>query len=167
MQTWKLKKKVKKAEKKTWKTRLAAVLLLVSTVMIGVYDFPGIWNKGGQFVQAKTGWQPPVLEDKPFRLGLDLQGGTHLIYEANMSEIPEEDRIDALQGVRDVIERRVNAFGVSEPVIQTTTTGGTYRIIIDLAGVMDVSEAIALIGETPVLEFKESGTQEQRDPTPE
>ncbi len=167
MQTWKLKKKVKKIERKTWKTRLVAVFLLVTTIAIGFYDFPGIWNQTGQYVQAKTGWLPPTLTEKPFRLGLDLQGGTHLVYEADMSEIPEEDRVDALQGVRDVIERRVNAFGVSEPVIQTTTSGGTYRLIIDLAGVMDVSQAITLIGETPVLEFKEPGQEAQRDPTPE
>src|SRR3989338_8528980 len=167
MQTWKLKKKVKKIEKKTWKTRLVAVFLLVATIAIGFYDFPKIWNQGGKYVEAKTGWLPPTLEEKPFRLGLDLQGGTHLVYEAYMSEIPEEDRVDALQGVADVIERRVNAFGVSEPVIQTTTSGGTYRLIIDLAGVMDVSEAITLIGETPVLEFKEPGQETQRDPTPE
>ena len=167
MQTWKLKKKVQKIEKKTWKTRLVAVFLLVATIAIGFYDFPKIWNQGGKYVEAKTGWLPPTLEEKPFRLGLDLQGGTHLVYEADMSEIPEEDRIDALQGVRDIIERRVNAFGVSEPVIQTTTSGGTYRLIIDLAGVMDVSQAITLIGETPVLEFKESGQEVPRDPTPE
>ncbi|HLD20570.1 MAG TPA: hypothetical protein VJB64_00580, partial [Patescibacteria group bacterium] len=159
MQTWKLKKKVKKTEQKTWKPRLIAIIALVATLFMGFYDFPGIWNQGAQAVQAKTGWLPPTLNEEPFRLGLDLQGGTHLVYEANMSEIPEEDRLAALEGVRDVIERRVNAFGVSEPVVQTTTTGGTYRVIIELAGVLDVSEAIALIGETPVLEFKEPGEE--------
>ena len=61
----------------------------------------------------------------------------------------------------------MNAFGVSEPVVQTTATGGSYRVIIELAGVLDVSEAIALIGETPVLEFKEPGEELQRDPTQE
>ena len=167
MQTWKLKKKAKKTEQKTWKPRLIAIIALVATLFMGFYDFPGVWNHGAQAVQAKTGWLPPTLNEEPFRLGLDLQGGTHLVYEANMSEIPEEDRLAALEGVRDVIERRVNAFGVSEPVVQTTTTGGTYRVIIELAGVLDVSEAIALIGETPVLEFKEPGEELEEDPTPE
>ena len=82
MQTWKLKKKVKKIERKTWKTRLIAVFLLVTTIAIGFYDFPGIWNQTGQYVQAKTGWLPPTLTEKPFRLGLDLQGGVNLIYQA-------------------------------------------------------------------------------------
>ncbi|NQV90221.1 protein translocase subunit SecD [Candidatus Uhrbacteria bacterium] len=165
MQTWKLKKKTKKVQQKNWKPRFFAVIALLATLTMGFYDFPGIWNQGAQFVEAKTGWLPLTLVDEPFRLGLDLQGGTHLIYEADMSQIPDEDRIDALEGVRDVIERRVNAFGVSEPVVQTTTTGGTYRIIIELAGVLDVSDAINLIGETPVLEFKEPGSEVVEDPT--
>ena len=167
MQTWKLKKKVQKKTPKPWGVRVAAVVLLVATAMAAVYDFPAIWNSGAGFVEAKTGWAAPTMADEPFRLGLDLQGGTHLIYEADMSQIPEEDRLEALEGVRDVIERRVNAFGVSEPVVQTTTTGGTYRVIIELAGVLDVTEAISLIGETPVLEFKESGEELSGEPTEE
>ena len=93
--------------------------------------------------------------DSSFRLGLDLQGGTHLVYEADMAEIQEGDELNALEGVKDVIERRVNSFGVAEPVVQTTTTGGSYRVIIELAGILDSNEAINLIGETPILEFKE------------
>lgn len=161
MQTWKLKKKVQKKEKKPWRGRALAVVLLLATVVAGFYDFPGVYNAAA----AKIG--APQVEETDFRLGLDLQGGTHLIYEADMSEIEEDDREEALEGVRDVIERRVNAFGVSEPVVQTTTTGGTYRVVIELAGVMDVSEAIALIGETPVLEFKTPGEDTNREPTQE
>lgn len=167
MQTWKLKKKSVAHGSKTLKPRLWAVLALIAIVAALFYDFPGFWNQGATFVEAKTGWLPPTLTEEPFRLGLDLQGGTHLVYEADMSQIPEEDRLAALEGVRDVIERRVNAFGVSEPIVQTTTTGGTYRVVIELAGVLDVSEAISLIGETPVLEFKEPGEELQRDPTEE
>ena len=165
MQTWKLKKKP--VQHKSKKPRVWAIIAIVATIASLFYSFPGFWNQGAQFVEAKTGWLPPTISEEPFRLGLDLQGGTHLVYEADMSQIPEEDRLTALEGVRDVIERRVNAFGVSEPVVQTTSTGGTYRVIIELAGILDVSEAIALIGETPVLEFKEPGEELQRDPTPE
>ncbi|MBI4435572.1 protein translocase subunit SecD [Candidatus Uhrbacteria bacterium] len=165
MQTWKLKKKP--VQNKSKKPRVWAILAVVATIASLFYSFPQFWNQGAEFVQAQTGWLPPTVSEEPFRLGLDLQGGTHLVYEADMSQIPEEDRLTALEGVRDVIERRVNAFGVSEPVVQTTSTGGTYRVIIELAGVLDVSEAIALIGETPVLEFKEPGEELQRDPTQE
>ncbi|MFA5029474.1 MAG: protein translocase subunit SecD [Patescibacteria group bacterium] len=91
----------------------------------------------------------------PFRLGLDLLGGTHLVYDADVSQIPSEDRPSSLSGVRDVIERRVNSLGVSEPLIQTNQSGGNYRVIVELAGVYDVNQAIKMIGETPLLEFKE------------
>lgn len=89
------------------------------------------------------------------KLGLDLQGGAHLVYQADMDNIPNSERTDALEGVRDVIERRVNALGVSEPVVQTNKVGKNYRVIIELAGVFDTNEAIKQIGETPLLEFKE------------
>jgi len=89
------------------------------------------------------------------RLGLDLKGGTHLVYNADISKVSDADRQSALAGVRDVIERRVNQFGVSEPVIQTNRSGAQWRVIVDLPGVKDVREAIRLIGETPLLEFRE------------
>lgn len=153
--------------KKLWPLRLAAVIALIATFAVAAFDFPATWNSAGASIQSATGVSLPQMEETTFRLGLDLQGGTHLVYEADMSDIPEEDRDEALEGVKDVIERRVNAFGVSEPVVQTTMTGGTYRVIIELAGVLDVSEAISQIGETPVLEFKTPGEQLDRDPTEE
>ncbi len=86
------------------------------------------------------------------KLGLDLQGGTHLVYEGDLKDIPEDARLDAISSARDVIERRVNGFGVSEPVVQVS---GANRIIIELPGIKNIDEAIALIGQTPFLEFRE------------
>ena len=97
----------------------------------------------------------PAWVTTPFRLGLDLKGGTHLLYDTDLSRIPNADRASAVEGVRDVIERRVNAFGVSEPIVQTVKVGDAYSVIVELAGVHDVNEAIKLIGDTPLLEFKE------------
>ena len=91
-------------------------------------------------------------------LGLDLQGGTHLVYDADLSQIPTEERGTALEGARDVIERRVNALGVAEPIVQTSHQRNKSRIIIELAGISDVNQAIRLIGETPLLEFKETAS---------
>ncbi len=162
MQTWKIKKKPVQKAKKVATHRWIAGIMIIATLGIFAYDFPQVRNQ----IATAVGL-PATAEEEPFRLGLDLQGGTHLIYEANMSEIDDGDRADALEGVRDVIERRVNAFGVSEPVVQTTTTGGTYRVIVELAGVLDVNEAINQIGETPVLEFKEPGEELQRGATEE
>lgn len=90
----------------------------------------------------------------PYRLGLDLQGGAHLVYQADTSRVQAQDKESALGGVRDVIERRINAYGVSEPVVQTSRVGDEYRVIVQMAGVFDVQEAIRQIGETPLLEFK-------------
>ncbi len=98
----------------------------------------------------------PLLSDISFKLGLDLQGGTHLVYEADLSNIKSEDARSAMQGLRDVIERRVNFFGVREPVVQTQQAGQSQRLIIELAGVKDSAEAIRMIGETPFLEFRET-----------
>src|SRR3990167_6143270 len=102
------------------------------------------------------------IPDKPFRLGLDLLGGTHLVYEADLNQVGDLNAADAMQGVRDVVERRVNFFGVSEPVVQVS---GSDRLIVELAGISDVNQAIQLIGETPFLEFKEEtdGTRDILD----
>ncbi|OGE76225.1 MAG: protein-export membrane protein SecD [Candidatus Doudnabacteria bacterium RIFCSPHIGHO2_01_52_17] len=100
----------------------------------------------------------------PFRLGLDLQGGTHLVYEGNLSDIASGDRDDAMDSVRGVIERRVNAFGVAEPVVQRS---GDNRLIVELPGVKDINEAVRQIGLTPFLDFREENPEyiAPEDPT--
>jgi len=101
----------------------------------------------------------PTIKELPYNLGLDLQGGAHLVYSADVTTIAAADRADAMESVRDVIERRVNAFGVSEPLVQVNKSAtGEYRIIAELAGIKDIKEAIKTIGDTPILEFKEQGT---------
>lgn len=91
----------------------------------------------------------------PLVLGLDLQGGTRLEYVADLSKIAEGDKPAAMEGVRDVIERRVNALGVSEPVVQVTKAGNDWRLSVELAGIKDINEAVKVIGETPTLDFRE------------
>ncbi len=95
----------------------------------------------------------------PFKLGLDLAGGSHLVYEADVTKLNPAE-VPQLMGVlRAVIEKRVNAFGVSEPVVQVERSSfvseqQSERLVIELPGVTDVSKAVKEIGETPVLEFK-------------
>ena len=89
------------------------------------------------------------------KLGLDLAGGSQLTFEADMSKIPTEKRSTALDAVRNVIERRVNLFGVSEPTVQTSSFEGKSRIIVELPGVSDTQTAIGLIGKTAQLQFYE------------
>lgn len=94
-----------------------------------------------------------IFETKT-QLGLDLKGGSHLVFETDISKTKSEDLEDALNAARDVIERRVNLYGVSEPSIQTVKSGNIYRINVDLPGITDVSQAVALIGQTAQLSFK-------------
>ena len=94
-----------------------------------------------------------------FKLGLDLAGGTELIYKADMSQTPPGERSGALSALQGVIERRVNLFGVAEPLVQTeqaNALSGTTedRLIVDLPGVTDIKAAVAALGKTPTLEFK-------------
>lgn len=103
----------------------------------------------------------PGFWDVPFKLGLDLQGGTHLLYEADLSNIERENYGSAMEGLRDIIERRVNAFGVAEPIVQTQESGDQYRLVVELAGIKDPAQAIEMIGKTPFLEFKEQKTEEE------
>jgi protein-export membrane protein SecD len=104
-----------------------------------------------------------LFDDISFKLGLDLQGGAHLVYKADISNISPGEVASAMSGLRDVIERRVNFFGVTEPVVQVEKSSGEDRLIVELPGVTNVNEAIKLIGETPFLEFKTQRSEAERD----
>lgn len=88
-------------------------------------------------------------------LGLDLLGGTQLVLEADMTQIGQSDKDRALESAKEVIERRVNFFGVSEPTVQTSKVGDSHRIIVELPGVEDINEAVSTLGQTAQLEFRE------------
>ena len=110
---------------------------------------------------AFTVYQNVTSQDpeRPFKLGLDLAGGSHLVYEADTSGVDPQEVPELMNVLRDVIERRVNIFGVSEPIVQVerssfVTEEPIERLVIELPGVTDVSEAVAEIGRTPLLEFK-------------
>lgn len=151
------------AGKQKSKIRLYVLGIFILFLLTGFLDYPSLWDKGASWLNSKTGFNIPKFYNKPFRLGLDLQGGTHLVYLADLSSIDAKDRDGSLSGIRDVIERRVNMFGVSESVVQINKAGESYRLIVDLPGVKDIHEAIKMIGETPYLEFKEERTQQETD----
>jgi protein-export membrane protein SecD len=136
----------------------AAILIVLLSFVSFLVDGGSYYNRGAAWLDNKTNGfvQLPTAKDLPWRLGLDLQGGTHLVYKADTSNVPNGDEVSAAEGVRDVIERRVNAYGVAEPLVQVNKAGnGDYRVIVELAGVKNVDDAIKMIGETPILEFKE------------
>lgn len=140
--------------------------ILVLSLVAWLGSYPQPYNAFAQWVENTTHVAFPRVPEAPLTLGLDLQGGVHLTYTADMSNVADADKASALEGVRDVIERRVNAFGVGEPLVQATSANG-YRVIVDLPGVTDASEAVAQIGETPVLEFKTPKENVSVDPTDE
>lgn len=93
-------------------------------------------------------------------LGLDLAGGSHLVFEADTSEVTGDKKETAIAGVRDVIERRVNLFGISEPNVQTSSFEDKDRIIVELPGIKNTKQAVGLIGQTAQLVFAELGEEE-------
>jgi preprotein translocase subunit SecD len=100
----------------------------------------------------------PMFGREELRLGLDLQGGVHLVYQADFSDIEPGTEADAIEGAIAVIERRINVLGVTEPLIQKQ---GSDRIVVELPGVSEVEKAKSLIGETALLEFREQGVDEE------
>ena len=101
-----------------------------------------------------------INKELTFRKGLDLEGGTSLVLKADMSEITSSQKTPALESAKTVIEKRVNLFGVSEPVVQTSIVGNNdYRIIVELPGLTDINQVRTLIGTTAQLTFwEQTGT---------
>ncbi len=137
-----------------WKTRITALLILLLGAGIGFF----VYKSEMAHRAVVKGATPTFVSKFPFKLGLDLSGGTHLVYRADVSQVATTEVADSMNSLRDVIERRVNVFGVSEPSIQVQDGGfsnqGEQRLIVDLPGVTEVSKAIEMIGQTPVLDFR-------------
>lgn len=94
-----------------------------------------------------------------FKLGLDLAGGTELVYKADLSQTPAADQTSALSQLQSVIERRINPNGVGEYIVELERAGAFSgitedRLIVALPGVYDINQATSTIGSTPTLEFK-------------
>lgn len=137
---------------------LILIGVLVLAFFAGNFVYPNYFNKGVDYINKNLSQNLPHFWSKPFRLGLDLQGGVSLIYEADLTNIGDRSKSEAMAGLRDVIERRVNTFGITEPTIQVQ---GENRLVVELAGIKNVDEAIKMIGETPYLEFLEQRTEEE------
>ena len=123
------------------------ILVIILTLAVGLISYPKVISKLPKVYNA--------LNELKINLGLDLQGGIHLEYAADLNQISSDKKDEAMQAIQDVIERRVNAFGVAEPIVYTTTSGQERRLVVELAGVKDINDAKNQIQETPFLEFKE------------
>lgn len=139
-----------------FKTRLIAVAILILGGLLGWFTYTAATTNEGVFAKFN------------FKLGLDLRGGTELVYKADTSGLEPEEVADRMEALRDVIELRVNLFGTQEPLVQVeegSSLAGAeaeQRLIVQLPGVTDLKKAIEIIGETPLLEFKTEGTPEAR-----
>ncbi len=113
-------------------------MIIIFAIIAGVFVYPkGLGSKV-----------------EPWKLGLDLVGGSHLVYQIDLSNVSSTNQASVVSGLRDVIGKRVNLFGVSQPNIYTSQNGNQAQLFVDLAGITNVSQAINEIGQTPLLQFE-------------
>lgn len=132
------------------------ILLLIAICFFIALPTQFSW---GNFNFDKTRFHPTIFGKQwnlspPLQLGLDLAGGVQLTLQAEMSGIDEADRLLALEAAADIIRSRIDAYGLASPTIQTAVYGNDYRILVELPGIDDVSQALALIGTTAQMDFR-------------
>ncbi len=127
------------------------VVLAIGAVFFALPDEPEI---------NIFGWSPSDME---IQLGLDLQGGSQLVFQANLNDIKEENISSAKESLLEVIRNRVDILGVREPNIQSSSIGDKYAVIVELPGITDTNQAVGLIGETAQLKFLEQRTGKKKE----
>lgn len=136
-----------------WRKIILALIILILAGGVGFFVFKSEPRLNKNFEHTAS-----FFKNHPFRLGLDLSGGSHLVYQADLADIDKSQVSGVMETLRNSIEKRVNAFGVSEALVQVQESGfisgGEERIIVDLPGVTDVEKAVTMIGNTPFLQFK-------------
>ena len=128
------------------------IAIIVFSLLLAFFDASGE-------VQKKIfPWTPESVTNTKVHLGLDLQGGSQLDYKIDLRKVPEKEQESIVEGVMEVIEKRVNGLGVSEPNIYLSTVGDEQHIVVELAEIKDLEEAKSIVGKTIQLEFKEQKT---------
>lgn len=139
---------------KSWKVNLSIfILILVVTAVTAAFVYP-----------VKLG-----AKYSPWRMGLDIVGGSALVYQVDLSGVNSKDYTGVVAGLKDVIGKRVNLYGVSEPRVNIAQKGDSYQLVVELAGVKDLGDAVRQIGALPILDFREvqqSGQNASFIPTP-
>ncbi len=146
---------------KHWKPIL--IIGLIAAAVMYLYpslQFYGMSSAERALMETSSPERLADLHRRSLNLGLDLQGGIHLVLEVDLSELPEEEALDAVDRAQEVIRNRIDQFGVAEPTIQRQ---GDNRIIVELPGVQDVQRAKDLVGQTALLEFQLLETESERD----
>ena len=133
------------------------LVLIVALIAAAVYyllpsvEFYSMADDEREALELKSPGQLVDLKKRSLNLGLDLQGGIHLVLEVKTEGMEQQEAQDAVAQAQEVIRNRVDQFGVAEPTIQRQ---GENRIIIELPGVQDVQRAKDLVGQTALLEFQ-------------
>ncbi len=134
------------------KTKYTTLILFLFLIFFCyIIAFPGGFNKKIEFVNEKTPLSLSYIEEKGFVFGLDLQGGAYLLYQADFEGVPAGERLQRMEGLRNLIERRVDLYGIAESSVQVRGE----RLVVEIPGAHDLDRAIDIIGETPFLDFRE------------
>jgi preprotein translocase subunit SecD len=141
------------------------ILILLMTVVALIIDLPKnqrleavVFNKKLAIVLKRPDINfrlgpIKISNDLSLKKGLDLAGGVHLVFKAETANLAEKDRQQAVESLRDNIERRVNMYGLSEAVVQTSKTTNQDRLVVEIPGQVDPAQAVELIGQTAQLNF--------------
>ncbi len=146
--------------------RKFAVIFLLCGIILGAFVNPAAVDRVVDKVGLRKLVSFHLAQTRfsiPFRFGLDIQGGTHLVYRADMNAIAPSQQSDSMDSLRDVVERRINLFGVAEPLVQSEKSAGQWQLVVELAGIRDINTAIKMIGATPFLDFREARPDAERD----
>jgi len=117
-------------------------------------------NQNGQVFGVSV---PDWFPDKEIMLGLDLQGGSQLTYDIDLSEVPPNRQANVVNGTKQIIEKRVNGLGVTEALVQTQDVAGKTHIIVELPGIQDLEKAKEVVGKVVQLKFKEQGEEPSQE----
>jgi protein-export membrane protein SecD/preprotein translocase SecF subunit len=140
---------------------IRALFILLLAVVLAGYDaahdqqLPRFMQEHCAAPETTDGPAISWFKERCLSLGLDLAGGTELRYRVDLGDTPVADRAGVVDGIRQVFDRRVNALGVSEPVVTPSTLNGQYYLTVELPGTKNISDAIQRVGKTVILEFKE------------
>jgi preprotein translocase subunit SecD len=123
--------------------------IITTVLIVGV----AAWQLFARYQSSCGEGAPPSCQKSPLRLGLDLQGGMHLVLEVDdpQGTMTPEARADMIERVEMIVRTRIDEFGIEEPLIQRV---GAERLIVELAGISDEEQAKAIVTTNAFLEFK-------------
>ena len=130
------------------------LFLIIALTLLAIYiDLPYL-NFDKYYFTHPEKLKNFIKRDLKLKLGLDLAGGVQLTMSADMENVPQEDRDNALDSAKNIIENRINSLGVAEPIVQSAKTNDQYRLIVEIAGITDVDQAVSTVRKTAHLVFK-------------